>query len=62
MVLPLTTDPKILKFRCPGCNLTVQWEAFPVQVWADRHCFDCLEDRAKVHILDEDGMIREASA
>ncbi len=56
-----TRGPQIVKFRCPGCNLTVEGEAFPVQVWADAHCFDCLEERLKVHILDESGRIWEAS-
>lgn len=61
-MLLLTTNPKILKFRCPGCNLTVEGEAFPIQVWAEAHCLDCFEERAKVHILDEAGRIREGSA
>ncbi len=62
MVLLLTKNVKILQFRCPSCNLTVQGEAFPIQVWTDTHCFDCFEKRAKVHVLDEAGRIREASA
>ncbi len=60
MVL-LARDPKILKFRCSGCNLTVEREAFSIQVWADAHCFDCLEERSKIHVLDEAGRIREPS-
>ena len=58
----LSRHPKIVKFRCPGCNLTVEGEAFQVQVWADAHCYDCFEERVKVHALDEAGRIREASA
>ena len=61
MVLLLTKNVKILQFRCPGCNLTVQGEAFSIQVWADTHCLDCFEERANVHVLDEAGRIREAS-
>ena len=56
----LPKSVKILQFRCPSCNLTVQGEAFLIQVWTDAHCFDCSEKRAKVHILDEAGRIREA--
>ncbi len=62
MVLSLTRNPRILQFRCPSCNLTVQGEAFRIQVWADAHCLDCFEERAKVHVLDEAGRIRGASA
>ena len=60
MVLLLTKNVKIGTFRCSSCNLTVQGEAFPIQVWTDTHCLDCFEERAKVHILDEAGRIREA--
>ena len=52
-VFLLIGSAKIVQFRCPGCNLTVQGEAFAVQVWADTHSFDCFEERAKVHVLDE---------
>ncbi len=52
----------LVKFRCPGCSLTVEGEAFAVQVWADAHVFDCVEERLKIHALDEAGRIREASA
>jgi hypothetical protein len=62
MVFLMTGKPRVLKFRCPGCNLTVEGEAFPIQVWADAHVFDCFEERAKVHILDDAGRIREADA
>ncbi len=57
----MTRNPKIVTFRCPGCGLTVEGEAFPVQVWADWHVFDCVEERLKVHVLDEAGRIREAA-
>ncbi len=61
MDLLLTKNARILQFRCPSCNLTVEGEAFPIQVWADAHVFDCLEERAKIHVLDEAGRIREAA-
>ncbi len=47
----MTRNPKITTFRCPGCGLTVQGEAFRVQIWSDDHVFDCVEERLKVHIL-----------
>ena len=62
MVFLVTGKPKVLRIRCPGCNLTVQGEAFPIQVWADEHCLNCFEERVEVHVLDEAGQIREASA
>ncbi len=61
MVL-LAGGPRIVRFKCPGCRLTVEGEAFPVQVWADGHVFDCVEERLKIHTLDESGRIRTESA
>ncbi len=61
MMVLLAGGPRIVRSKGPGCRLTVGGEAFPVQVWADGHVFDCVEERLKVHILDEEGRIREAS-
>ena len=57
MVL-LTENVKILQFRCSSCNLRVQGDAFRIQLWTGKHCLDCFEERAKVHVLDEMGRIQ----
>ncbi len=60
MIVVMVTDPAthgIRRFKCPGCNLVVQGTQFSIQLWADEHCFQCFEDRAKVHLLDRKGRI-----
>ncbi len=52
-------SPIILRFRCPGCGLVVEGEAFRIQTWSDGHVFDCVEKRLRIHVLDEAGQIDE---
>ncbi len=62
MVLLLAGGPRIVRFKCPGCRLTVQGTAFEIQIWSDEHCSRCFEERARVHPLTKDGRIRDGIA
>ncbi len=54
-------SPPLRRFRCPACNLQVVGTPWAVRDWAEDHVVACKDERAKVHVLDEAGRIREAS-